>query len=116
MKKIVIIILLFMTISGCNQNEEIHVTSKSFIYEKLILFNENLYVPTAQDIGEIEKQIGSIKNYSKTEEVSNPDSFSNYYPEGTKFYKIYNIDIEDAIAIEIADKKYIKAINDKDLR
>lgn len=112
MKRIIIAILLSSILSACNQNNETEITSESFPYDKFIAFNDTLYVPSAEDVGEIEKYIGSIEHFSNTESKTTK-TFSNYYPEGTKLYKIRDIEIEDAIAVELAEEMYVKAINNK---
>lgn len=110
-KKIFSIILLLIMVSGCSQNEEIYGTSESFVYDKMIIFKGNVYVSTSQEIIEIEEQVGSIKHHVTKEEDSDSESSSNFHPVGTKLYKIPNVDIEDALAVEISNNKYIRAIN-----
>jgi len=93
-----------MLIGGCGSN------SKSFVSEKEIQFQKVLYVGTKEKVDKVEENIGFIQTYSDTEAKSNKNSFSNYYPKGTKLYKISNVSVKDAIAVEIKKNKYIKAV------
>ncbi|MCJ7840119.1 hypothetical protein MUB24_04165 [Lederbergia sp. NSJ-179] len=112
-----LIILLVLPIYGCGNNEVSNGTSASFAYEKSIVFNGNLYVGQDEEVNKIERKIGVINYYSdKEEEYSNKDNSSNYYDSGTNIYEISGMDISKAIAIEISNGHYIKAINEEEIK
>lgn len=115
MKKILGIIFLVLAISGCSNKGEMQGSSESFVYEKSINFKGIVYVDTSSKVQNVGEMIGSIKHYSDKEEESNPDNFSNYYPEGTKLYKIKNEDVKESIAVETDGNKFIKATNIKNM-
>ena len=111
MKKMLSVLLLFILLNGCSNNEEMQETFKSFPYEKMISFEGTTYVGTSEEVNNLGKLIGSIEHSSDLEEDSDTDNFSNYFPVGTRLYKIESEDLEESIAVEIVDKKFIKAIN-----
>jgi hypothetical protein len=106
--------LFVICLSACSQDNAIGGNSqKSWISDKLIIFNNNTYIGTNEKIEKVDKKIGTIKHYSTKEQDSTLNNFSNYYKEGTKLYKIPNVAIEDAIAVEIKENEYIKANSQK---
>ncbi|MFE0507464.1 hypothetical protein ACWF7H_27695 [Peribacillus butanolivorans] len=115
MRRFLGVILLLLVISGCSNNEISNGTSASFAYEKSIGFKGNVYVTQDEVVEKVEKKVGSIKHHSDKEGDSNKDNFSNYYEVGTSIFEISDIDISKAIAIEVSNGHYIKAINEKDI-
>jgi hypothetical protein len=106
--------LFVLCLSACSQDNVISGNSqKSWISDKLIIFNNNTYIGTNEKIEKVDKKIGTIKHCSTKEQNSTLNNFSNYYREGTKLYKIPNVAIEDAIAVEIKENEYIKANSQK---
>ncbi|WMT43311.1 hypothetical protein RE628_14315 [Paenibacillus sp. D2_2] len=79
----------------------------------MIVFNKHSYLGTDEKVEDIDKKIGQIKYSSDNEENMKADSFSNYYPVGTKLYKIKGINEGAAIAVELEKDIYIKAYNKK---
>jgi len=98
-----------LLLGGCNSAHK----SESFVTDKEIYFKNVLYVGTDEKVDKVEKQIGAIQKYSTHEQDWNTDSFSNYYSKGTKLYKIPDVDIKDAIAVEMKKNEYIKAVKMK---
>lgn len=60
-------------------------------------------------VHEIQDELGRIEYYITDETQSNKNRSSNFYKEGTMVYKIKDIDVNDAVAIEF-DNGYVKAI------
>lgn len=75
----------------------------------MIFFNNYIYVGSDERVEYIDKKVGQIEYSSDNEEAMKGDSFSNYYPVGTKLYKIKDINEGDAIAVELEKDIYIKA-------
>ncbi len=60
-------------------------------------------------VHEIQDELGRIEYYITDETQSNKNRSSNFYKEGTIVYKIKDIDVNDAVAIEF-ENGYVKAI------
>ncbi|GIN70235.1 hypothetical protein J14TS2_07100 [Bacillus sp. J14TS2] len=103
-------------IYGCDNNELSNGISESFAYEKSIFFQGNVYVAQDIQVEKVDKKIGTIKYHSTKEEDSTDENFSNYYEVGTDIFKISNIDTTEAIAIEVSNGYYIKAINEENIK
>jgi len=56
------------------------------------------------------EQIGTIKKFSSNEASKIPNLFSNKYKKGTRLFEIEGLDRGEAIAVEVEDHKFIKAI------
>jgi len=67
--------------------EEKEIASSSWPYGKMIVFNKHSYLGTDERVEDIDKKVGQIKYFSNNEEDMKADSFSNYYPVGTKLYQ-----------------------------
>ncbi|WP_204758494.1 hypothetical protein [Lentibacillus sediminis] len=68
------------------------------------------------DKNQIGEEIGSVKTYSTDDtgyDMLDPyeENFSNEFPVGTTYYKINGVDTNEAIAVEIGDGSFIKAVN-----
>lgn len=106
--------LLIISIVGCSQvkDKNIEVT-KSWVFEGTVALNGQVYAAGDEVVTEIEEQIGTIKHFSLNESESTNDSFSNKFPVGTKLFKISDVAIENAIAVEVSEGHYVKAENAK---
>ncbi|UOE94661.1 hypothetical protein [Alkalihalobacillus sp. LMS39] len=76
-----------------------------------ITWEGNLYVVTDTKIEKVEEELGQVTSYSDMESL--PGDFSNAYQKGTKFYKIKGVSTEEAIAVEVEDGTFIKAIREE---
>jgi hypothetical protein len=63
---------------------------------------------TRVESAQIGDKIGKVTSYSD-EEGTYSGNFSNFYPKGTEYYAIKDIDINEAIAIKADDGSFIKA-------
>ncbi|WP_036709252.1 hypothetical protein [Paenibacillus pinihumi] len=84
-------------------------SQSSFPYP-LIVWNNQQYKATIELIHEVDREIGKILNYSTDEPADTPDNFSNYFKKGTKLWSIKNVDTKQAIAVEVREGKYLKAV------
>ncbi|WP_337101914.1 hypothetical protein [Paenibacillus sp. YIM B09110] len=84
----------------------------SFPYA-LVKWNNTVYRITFAEAIMPSEEIGEIQYTSLTESGATPNNFSTEYEAGTKLWSIDQIDTSDAIAIEAAPGKYVKAVNPK---
>lgn len=106
--------LLIISVVGCSQVKDKNIeNAKSWAFKGSVAWNGVVYAAGDEVVTEIEKQIGTIKHYSLKETESTTDSFSNEFPVGTKLFKISNVGIENAIAVEVSEGHYVKAQNVK---
>ncbi|MGO4371050.1 hypothetical protein [Paenibacillus sp. 2TAB19] len=84
----------------------------SFPYA-LVKWNNTVYRITFAEAIMPSEEIGEIQYTSLTESGATPNNFSTEYEVGTKLWSIDQIDTSDAIAIEAAPGKYVKAVNPK---
>lgn len=80
----------------------------SFPYA-LVKWDDRIYKITSEEVIETGEIIGEITHSSLTETGTTPNNFSNRYEKGTKLWSIKEIDASDAIAIEYAPGKFVKA-------
>lgn len=112
-----LIIMLPALLGGCGTNNsqiaEMPSTDWNYYF---VIWNNQMYVIKTREkdieqVNQVEEQIGTITHYSDVEgEAKYSSNFSNYFEEGTKLYKIKNIDTSEAIAIQSGDGTFIKAI------
>jgi hypothetical protein len=93
-----------------SSNTSVTRNSASFPYP-LVKWNNNVYRITVDEAIVPSEEIGEIQYTSLTESGATPNNFSTEYEVGTKLWSIDQIDTSDAIAIEIAPDKYVKAVN-----
>lgn len=74
---------------------------------EFVVYENSSYMVTTESVSEIGEKLGEVTHYSDMYSVSG--NFSNHYPVGTAYYKIIGIDVSDAIAVEVASGKYVKA-------
>lgn len=120
MKFISILIVCFLILSACTKNKSEKVStpieSTTAVTERqqsyafpAIKWEGRVYKVTTEEVSDVEKEIGEVKEFSGIELKNEPDNFSNHFPVGTKLYSIKNIDTKTAIAIKLNENKYIKA-------
>ena len=118
MQRILIVTILGVVIlAGCSlvdgksDNEIQTVSSASWVTEFVTWGNES-YVVTEEEVNEEEigAEIGEVTFYSQQEISDTSGNFSNKYKEGTKYYEITDINKKEAIAIEVKEGKFLKAV------
>jgi hypothetical protein len=73
-----------------------------------VVWEGYIYEITDEYVTDVDLEVGEVTAYSDMESL--PGNFSNTYKVGTKYYTIKSISSDEAIAIEEADGKYIKAV------
>ncbi|CAG9623126.1 hypothetical protein [Sutcliffiella rhizosphaerae] len=73
-----------------------------------VVWNGYIYEVSDEYVNMVESEIGHVTRYSDMESYSG--NFSNAYKKGTKYYSIQEISTDEAIAVEVKDGKYKKAI------
>ncbi|WP_139084856.1 hypothetical protein [Bacillus sp. FJAT-27264] len=127
MKRLIGTLFALLLISGCahpslaqvdktNEPEVVQVSSQSWSFDKIIIFNKTIYLGTEIKVAstDIKESIGEIKAYSDKESETSKDDFSNHYPVGTKIFKIKDQSIQTAIAVEINKDNFILAQIEKE--
>ncbi|MFD2332569.1 hypothetical protein ACFSR7_25200 [Cohnella sp. GCM10020058] len=123
MKHAIAIAISILFLSGCAHNsvEKEHnveisdsiqtTTSQSWALDKLINFNNKVYVGTNENVpaSKIQENLGLIKYSSDEESTIEMDYFSNYYPVGTNLYKVKDRSIQDVIAVEVSKHTFVLA-------
>ncbi|NBI27954.1 hypothetical protein ERL59_03135 [Chengkuizengella sp. YPA3-1-1] len=67
-----------------------------------------MYEVIDENVSQLNRQIGHVTRYSDMESLSG--NFSNAYPKGTKYYSIQGISTDEAIAVQVKDEIFKKAI------
>lgn len=77
-----------------------------------VVWNGNVYEVTDKALleGEIGKVIGEVKTKPNDMTGNYYGDASNAYPKGTKYYEISGTSTEAAIAVEIEENKWVKAV------
>ncbi|WP_273130838.1 hypothetical protein [Bacillus weihaiensis] len=73
-----------------------------------VVWDRYVYVVSDEEVKNVKNNIGKVTRYSDMEQYGG--NFSNAYGVGTKYYSIEGIDPDVAIAIEVKDGTYLKAI------
>lgn len=88
-------------------------SSVSWPYSRMIFFNHLIYVGSDEMADKVDALLGEIEHSSDKEEAIKGNSFSNYYPAGTKLYKMKGTNEEEAIAVETEKDGFKKAYRKK---
>ncbi|GFN29991.1 hypothetical protein PCURB6_02510 [Paenibacillus curdlanolyticus] len=122
-------VFLFILLTGCTNpsiqdsnvtdsslREIANASSESWSVDKLIRFKSIVYVGSDEKVAksEIQEEMGRIEQSSDDDAAENKESFSNYYPAGTKLYKIKGRSPQEAIAVEVDKNTYVLATIKKD--
>ncbi|MFE6169871.1 hypothetical protein ACFVP8_18655 [Viridibacillus arvi] len=94
------IFICFMTLPN-------HSSATKWVYS-LVTWDGYVYEVTDELITEIDKEIGHVTSYSDMEPLGG--NFSNTYKKGTKYFSIKGISTEQAIAIQVKDDQFLKAV------
>lgn len=106
MKKALALILIpILFLVSCSNSNQDKLQSWAF---DVVTWNNEIYKVTNEVVTEVENEIGSIKKHSTNETSELPNLFSNKYKEGTKLFKIANVETSDYIAI-LENGTYYKA-------
>ncbi|WP_407268577.1 hypothetical protein [Radiobacillus sp. PE A8.2] len=104
MKKISIFLLLALLIAFLFPSKSL-ATSWAYIF---VVWDGYIYEVTDEYVTDIDKKIGQVTVYSDMESYTG--NFSNAYERGTEYYSIKGINTNEAIAVEVSDGEYRKAI------
>ncbi|WP_051217662.1 hypothetical protein [Paenibacillus assamensis] len=97
MKRLLGVCVMFLvSLTACTNTK---VTEHQSWAYYVITWNNGVYKITDEKVTEIEEEIGAIHIYSTNESGEIPNLFSNKYKEGTKLYKITNVDTNEHIAV-----------------
>lgn len=77
--------------------------------KSFVVFNGNSYSVTDTEVEQdrVGSQIGKVTKYSD-EEGTYRGNFSNYFPKGTTYYQIKDLEAAKAIAVKNSDGKFIR--------
>jgi hypothetical protein len=100
----VIAAVYLLILTGCNQN------SAGDWNANFVVWKGNNYIVTEHKLDNITEEIGEVNSYSENEVglIDRNVTFSNYFKEGTKLYKIKGIDVNNSIAAKINKNKIIE--------
>ncbi|MFD2657728.1 hypothetical protein [Gracilibacillus thailandensis] len=98
--------VLFMITMGVFLSTNM-VFATSWAYP-FVVWDDHTYEVVDESITNIVEEIGEVTRYSDMETYSG--NFSNAYPKGTKYYSIHGVSTEEAIAVEISEGEYKKAV------
>lgn len=101
-----IFVVTAILLSGCSSSSN----NGSFASQAMVRWDGVIYTGTQEMVHEIQDELGRIEYYITDETQSNKNRSSNFYKEGTMVYKIKDIDVNDAVAIEFDNNGYVKAI------
>lgn len=99
-----IAIAILLTLIGCGQKSNYDWAIN------FVVWDGHLYEAIQQEVEIVDNRLAEVEKYVQKEGIYT-GVFSNKYPKGTGLYKISGVDIKEAIAIEISEGKYIRAVN-----
>lgn len=87
------------------------VQALSWAYS-FVVWKGNVYEVTEEHVlaSEIGKEIGEVKTEPNDMTGNYYGNASNSYPKGTKYYEISGTSTESAIAVEVEEKQWVKAV------
>lgn len=91
----------------------LETSSVSWPYSRMIFFNNLIYVGSDEKVDKVDTLLGEIEHCSDKEEAVKGNSFSNFYPVGTKLYKMKDTSENEAIAVETEKDVFKKAYRKK---
>jgi hypothetical protein len=84
-----------------------HSFATSWAYP-FVVWEGYTYEVIDEPVTDIERKIGNVTKYSDMETY--PGNFSNAYKKGTIYYSIKGVSTDEAIAVQVEDGTYVKAI------
>ncbi|MBK3494148.1 hypothetical protein JFL43_04595 [Viridibacillus sp. YIM B01967] len=99
------IITLFIFI--CLMTIPNHSSATKWGYS-LVTWDGYVYEVTDELVTEVDKEIGHVTSYSDMEPLGG--NFSNTYKKGTKYFSINEISTDQAIAVQVKDDQFLKAV------
>lgn len=87
----------------------------SWPFDKMIKFQDRVYVGSDEKVESVDGKIGSIKQLLTEEAYHEDNETSNYYKEGTGLYQITDVPLDSAIAVESAPGQYVRVVPVRDL-
>ncbi|WP_347551452.1 hypothetical protein ABFG93_05935 [Pseudalkalibacillus hwajinpoensis] len=73
-----------------------------------VVWNGYMYEVVDEKVSEVDRKIGQVTRYSDMETYAG--NFSNAYEKGTNYWSIQNINTDEAIAVEVSDGVFKKAL------
>jgi hypothetical protein len=104
-KQFLLLALTFTLLAAMFSPSKTSATSWAYSF---VVWNGYIYEMTDEFVTDIEQEIGQVTKYSDMETYAG--NFSNTYKKGTKYFSIQGISTDEAIAVEINEGKYKKAI------
>ncbi|SFM16821.1 hypothetical protein SAMN03159341_1194 [Paenibacillus sp. 1_12] len=101
-------VVFLVALTGCVRSDV-----QSFASNKMINWENRVYMVTDQQIENTDKLLGTIKLKSNKEKDLSRNYSSNFYSVGTAVYSIAGLDYKDSIAIQEDGDKYVKANSNK---
>ncbi|TVX88167.1 hypothetical protein [Paenibacillus agilis] len=89
-------VMLLVFLTACTNTKAPELQSWAYY---VVTWNNGVYKITDEKVTEIEEEIGTINIYSTNESGEISNLFSNKYKEGTKLYKIADLDTNEHIAV-----------------
>ncbi|MGP4041947.1 hypothetical protein ACTWP4_18895 [Gracilibacillus sp. D59] len=83
------------------------IYATSWVYP-FVVWDGHTYEVMDESVTNVEKEIGEVTRYSDMETYSG--NFSNAYKKGTKYFSIEGVSREEAIAVEVNESEYKKAV------
>lgn len=102
MKKTVFILFMFFSICSTAQ-------ALSWAYP-FVVWKGNVYEVTDENVTGVGKVIGEVKSRPNDQTGDYIGDASNMYPIGTKYYEINGISPSEALAVEVDEGKWKKAV------
>lgn len=112
MKKVITIGLIFITIilSGCNSN---NLSDAEFtnLTPAEIKMDNSTYLMTDEVVttNEVEEQIGKV---TKIQKIVSYSEDQNPYKDPSKIFRLKDVSVQKAIAIQVNDKLYLANIEE----
>jgi prepilin signal peptidase PulO-like enzyme (type II secretory pathway) len=104
-KQVLFLALIFSLIASTVLPSKSSATSWAYSF---VVWNGYIYEMTDEFVTDIDKKIGQVTKYSDMETYAG--NFSNTYKKGTKYFSIKGMSTDEAIAVEVNEGKYKKAI------
>ncbi|ETT85280.1 hypothetical protein MKZ08_07550 [Viridibacillus sp. FSL R5-0477] len=99
--------IIFLFLFTCLMILPKHSSATTWAFS-FVSWNGYVYEVTDEPVTDIDKEIGHVTSYSDMEPLGG--NFSNTYKKGTMYFSIKGINTAQAIAVQVKDEQYLKAV------
>ncbi|MBM6619481.1 hypothetical protein [Bacillus suaedaesalsae] len=79
-------------------------------WDPFVVWNGKMYEVTDEEVMDVEDKIGSVRRKANNMTGKYWGDASNAFPRGTEYYGIHGLSTHEAIAVEVEENKWMKAV------